>query len=199
MKLPAPLVRMRSALAGTLALAVRLLHPLALRLGRFAHEVRARALLRGPIAPGVQFVGPVTVEGDGKVRIGAGTRIGRRVFFETYGEAYIEIGERVTINDGVTLVAYEGIVIGDHTMIGEYTSIRDANHGSAPGIPVHDQPHVAAGIAIGEDVWIGRGVFVGKGVTLGAGAIIGANSVVTRDIEAGAIAVGAPCRPVGTR
>ena len=32
------------------------------------------------------------------------------------------------------------------------------------------------------------------GVTIGEGAVIGAGSVVTRDIPAGVIAVGNPCR-----
>lgn len=151
------------------------------------------------MAPGVQFIGPIAVEGEGLVHIGAGTRVGRRVFFETYHGAEIRIGERVTINDGVTIVAHAGVTIGSHTMIGEYASVRDANHGTVRGRLVRDQPHDARPVAIGEDAWIGRGVLVAKGVQFGAGAVAGANSVVTRDVSPGQIVAGAPARPIGER
>jgi acetyltransferase-like isoleucine patch superfamily enzyme len=52
----------------------------------------------------------------------------------------------------------------------------------------------SAPITIGENVWIGANVTVLGGVTIGDGAVIGANSVVNRDVPAGAIAAGAPCK-----
>ena len=51
-------------------------------------------------------------------------------------------------------------------------------------------------ITIGSNVWIGMGVQVLPGVTIGDNAVIGAGSVVTRDIPAGMLATGVPCRPV---
>lgn len=199
MRLPAPLRLLRSQAAGAIGTLLRAFHPLSLRLMRFAYECHARAHLRGQVAPGVQFVGPIIVEGRGRVNIGPGTRIGRRVFFETYDDAVIDIGAHVTINDGCVIVAYAGVIIGSHTMIGEYTSIRDANHGTKCGVFVHDQPHEATAIRVGEGAWIGRGVLVGRGAQIGAGAVIGANSVVTRAVPENAIAVGAPARVVRTR
>ena len=47
---------------------------------------------------------------------------------------------------------------------------------------------------IGDNVWIGGSVTILGGVTIGEDAVIGAGSVVTRDIPAGVIAVGNPCR-----
>lgn len=47
---------------------------------------------------------------------------------------------------------------------------------------------------IGHDVWIGVGAVVLRGVIVGDGAVIGANSVVTRDVPAFGIVVGAPAR-----
>lgn len=47
---------------------------------------------------------------------------------------------------------------------------------------------------IGDNVWIGGSVTILGGVTIGEGAVVGAGSVVTRDIPAGVIAVGNPCR-----
>ena len=49
-------------------------------------------------------------------------------------------------------------------------------------------------MTIGNNVWVGGGVLIGPGVTIGDNAVIGAGSVVTRDISAGMIAVGNPCR-----
>jgi acetyltransferase-like isoleucine patch superfamily enzyme len=176
-----------------------MLHPLTLRLGRFLFEILARAQLRGVVAPGVQFTGPIHVEGTGNVHIGAGTRVGRRVFFETYGDARIEIGPHVTINDGVFIVAHSGVAIGEWTMIGEYAAIRDANHGMAAGLPVRVQPHASAPIHLGADTWVGRNAIILPGVRLEPGAVIGANAVVRSDVPAGAIAAGVPARVVGAR
>lgn len=199
MRLPKPLIRLRSATAQALGRVLRMAEPIDLRVRRFVFETQARNRLRGQIAPGVQFVGAVAAEGTAQVNIGAGTRVGRRTFFETYGDASIDIGEQVTINDGVTIVAYDKVTICDHVMIGELTSIRDSNHGMKKGVHVHDQPHTAEAIHIGEDAWIGRGVLLGQGVRIEPGAVVGANSVVTKDVPANVIVAGAPARPIGER
>ncbi|NMM64138.1 sugar O-acetyltransferase [Clostridium sp. P21] len=49
-------------------------------------------------------------------------------------------------------------------------------------------------ITIEDDVWIGANATVCGGVTIGKGSIIGAGSVVNKDIPAGVIAVGNPCK-----
>lgn len=138
---------------------------------------------------------------DAKINLllGEYCRLGRNVLFETNGQAKIVLGNRVRINDGSVLAAHEGITIGDDTLIGEYVSIRDANHGMASGELIRILPHEGAVVTIGRDVWIGRGACVLKGVSIGDGAIVGANSVVTRDVAAGLIVAGVPARPVGVR
>lgn len=84
-------------------------------------------------------------------------------------------------------------------MIGEYTRIRDADHVRAPDLPIRDSGYGARPIMIGKEVWIGRGVAVLGGVTIGDGATVGANAAVVDDVPAGAIAVGVPARPVGSK
>jgi maltose O-acetyltransferase len=49
-------------------------------------------------------------------------------------------------------------------------------------------------VSIGNNVWIGGSVTITPGVTIGDNSIIGAGSVVTRDVPAGVVAVGNPCR-----
>ena len=51
-----------------------------------------------------------------------------------------------------------------------------------------------APVSIGKNVFFGPNVAICAGVTIGEGSVIGAGSVVTRDIPAGAVAVGNPCR-----
>ena len=52
----------------------------------------------------------------------------------------------------------------------------------------------SAPITLEENVWLGANVTVVGGVTIGSGSVIGAGSVVTKDIPAGVIAAGVPCK-----
>lgn len=49
-------------------------------------------------------------------------------------------------------------------------------------------------VHIGKNVWIGAGCVILPGVTIGDNTVIGAGSIVTKDIPAGVVAVGNPCR-----
>ncbi len=55
-------------------------------------------------------------------------------------------------------------------------------------------PLITKGILVEANVFIGARVFVMPGVTVGEGAIVGACSVVTRDVVAGTVNGGNPCR-----
>ena len=158
--------------------------------------LRART---GWVSPRVQLDGPVAVAGTGRIEFPRRARLGPGVYLETREHGCIVLGENVRLNQGTVLVAYDRVEIGADTLIGEYVSVRDANHGIEPGQPIRQQPHAARAIRIGEDVWIGRGVCILAGVSVGSGAVIGANSVVTSDIPAGAIAAGVPARVLRSR
>jgi acetyltransferase-like isoleucine patch superfamily enzyme len=151
-----------------------------------------RARLTVPLPLSTVVLGRANIYGTGRIRCGEGLLIYPYQYMETYGEGEIILGDGVVLSSGVHLVAYAGIRIGKGSMIGEYTSIRDANHTRADGRTLRDSDHAAKPIVIGDQVWIGRGVAVLSGVTIGDGATVGANAVVTRDVPAGAVVAGVP-------
>lgn len=161
------------------------------RLWRLA---RLRALVAGRVPATTQFDGPVLVAGRPRLTLGEHCRLGHEVFFETGPHGSITVGGHTRINRGTLIVAHTRLTIGRDVLIGEYVSIRDADHGLELGSPMRTQPHTAAPITIGSDVWIARGAVILKGVTIGDGAVIAANSVVTRAVPAHAIVAGAPAR-----
>jgi acetyltransferase-like isoleucine patch superfamily enzyme len=158
-----------------------------------------RSQANGLIPASTQFDGAVSAIGTGQLSLGNHCRLGRGVEFDTSLAGHIRVGARVRINSGTIIVSNSRVVIGDDTLIGEYVSIRDANHGVAAGSLIRTQPQTISEINIGRDVWIGRGCCILKGVSVGDGAVIGANSVVTRDVPPGHIYAGAPARRIGQR
>jgi len=138
------------------------------------------------------------IQGSGRIYLGDNLYLYRELYLETQGMGEIIIGDHVVISRGVHLVAFNKIQIGHHTMIGEYTSIRDANHDFSTEKPLRDAGHKSAPISIGHNVWIGRGVTILAGVTIGDHAVIGANAVVTKSIPPYTITVGIPAKVKNT-
>lgn len=159
---------------------------------RLWHHARLSDAIGGLSADCV-VLGRVDVEGTRRVRIGAGALIYPGVLLETQGEGSIEIGPRAVLSRGVHIVAHQRVVLGEDCLVGEYASLRDANH-RASTERMRDSGHDSAAITLGRNVWIGRGAAVLRGVRIGDGAIVGANAVVTRDLPAACRAVGAPAR-----
>ncbi len=103
--------------------------------------------------------------------------------------ACIEVGDNTGLS-GVTIVSNERVVIGKNVNIGAETIIGDRDdHHEIFG-------NTDAPVCIEDDVFIGMHCIILKGVTIGEGSIIGAGSVVTKDIPAGVVAAGVPCRVI---
>jgi acetyltransferase-like isoleucine patch superfamily enzyme len=141
-------------------------------------------------------LGPVELHGSRRIMTGRGLYLYRDLYFETKDSAEISIGDRVVMSRGVHLVAFAGIRIGAGTMIGEYASIRDANHRYHQDCELRDAAHDARPVTIGKNVWIGRGAIVLPGVEIGDRAVVGANAVVTHSVAPGVVVAGVPARPI---
>ena len=163
----------------------------------YAHAALA-ADIDFPLPASVVVEGRAHVFGTRKISIGRHVLLYPDVHLETQGTGRIEIGDDVVLSRGVHIVAMGAVRLGKGSMVGEYASIRDANHTRQAQVPIREAGHLAQPVSIGDEVWIGRGVCVLSGVNIGEKATIGANAVVTRDVAAGSVAVGIPAAVRGS-
>ena len=110
-----------------------------------------------------------------------------------WGGRFVRFGSFVYANFNLTLVDDTCITGGDYTMLGPNVVLATGGHPLLPALRERGMQYNLP-IQIGRNCWLGAGVIVLPGVTVGDNAVIGAGSVVTRDIPANTIAVGAPCR-----
>ena len=140
----------------------------------------------------------ILVRGDGhRLAIGAGCSIAAgKIKLEDRGSA-VEIGAGTTIEDAY-LGAYEGarIVLGADCMLSEAVGLRSGDMHSVLDAATGARLNPAKDIRLGDHVWLGRGVTLLKGASIGDHAVVGAQALVTGDIPAGSLAVGAPARVI---
>jgi acetyltransferase-like isoleucine patch superfamily enzyme len=112
----------------------------------------------------------------------------------------IEIGDNTMLN-GVSITAYEKVIIGRNCQIASCTFIADTDfHPINPatreresnGYKFNHSEVNKKGITIGNNVWIGWGCTILKGVTIGDNSIIAAGSVVLNDVPANVLYAGNP-------
>jgi len=86
-------------------------------------------------------------------------------------------------------------VVGADAIIGSHVSItsgKSTHNFSDLDHPIRLQGRSSTGVTIGRDCWIGNNSVIMA--DLGEKCVIGAGSIVTRNIEAGHVAVGNPAR-----
>lgn len=108
----------------------------------------------------------------------------------------IELGDRVFLNAGCTILDTAKVTIGDHCALGPNVQIYCAEHHQDPIKRCVEGLEIARPVHIDKRVWIGGGAIILAGVTVGEGAVIGAGSVVTKNVHAGKVVVGNPARPI---
>ena len=127
----------------------------------------------------------------------------------------IKIGKKTSIHMGC-FFAGKHVIIGNNTVVarnchldgrGGLIEIKD-NVSIAPEVCILSMTHIANSpifealskpVLIEEYVWLATRAMVLPGVTLGKGAIVGANTVISKDVEAYSIMVGAPAIKIGER
>jgi len=111
----------------------------------------------------------------GDVRVGANTWIGPLTILD--GSGGLTIGEYCSISAGVHIYTHDTVAWAV----------------SGGRIPAQRAP-----VAIGDSTYIGSQAIVARGVTIGDHCVIGAGSFVNRSIPAYSVALGVPCRVVGS-
>ena len=125
-------------------------------------------------------------------------KIGEKYYFQgpiqfNYG-SHTFVGENFFCNFNLTVMDDARIFIGDNVMFGPNVSLMATDH---PLIAAErtSMRYPDGHVSMSEFAKAANVVVLG-GVTIGDGAVIGAGSVVTKDIPAGYLAVGVPCRPL---
>jgi putative colanic acid biosynthesis acetyltransferase WcaF len=128
-----------------------------------------------------------------------GARIGRKVLLRpsvtvTYPWK-VSIGDYAWIGDDVVLYSIGQIAIEPHAVVSQRSYLCAGDHDAAlPDFPIRERA-----ITIKAGAWVATDVFVGPGVTVGRNAVVGARSSVFKDVPAGMICHGNPCRPIRPR
>lgn len=98
----------------------------------------------------------------------------------------ISIAERATIGRGLYIGHFGGVIIGVVTLGDNCNISHGVTLGRSGRVGSFGRPQLA------DRVWVGPGAVLTGPISVGHDAVIGANAVVTRDVPAGAAALGVP-------
>jgi acetyltransferase-like isoleucine patch superfamily enzyme len=131
-----------------------------------------------------------------RIRIGDGVWLGKNLSFKVGRGAELAIGDGCFFTGDAYVRAARSIRFGDHVLVAEHVSVRDANHGTAAGRFIDGQEAEQGTVEIGRDVWLGAGCRILKDAKIPDGCVLGANSVVlgSSRLERNGIYGGVPVR-----
>lgn len=113
-------------------------------------------------------------------------------FFCDYGYN-IKTGNKVFFNYNCVVLDVAPVHIGNNVFFGPAVQIYTVNHPIAAKAR-NTLIEQALPIVIEDDVWIGGGAILLPGITVGKGSVIAAGALVNKDVPAGVVAGGSPCR-----
>ncbi|TGB00159.1 2,3,4,5-tetrahydropyridine-2,6-dicarboxylate N-acetyltransferase [Sporolactobacillus shoreae] len=115
----------------------------------------------------------------------------------------VEIGEKAVIMMGAVINI--GAVVGEGTMIdmnavlgGRATVGKNCHIGAGAVLAGVVEPPSAKPVVVEDNVLIGANAVVLEGVHIGQGAVVAAGAIVTKDVPADTVVVGAPARVIKT-
>jgi 2,3,4,5-tetrahydropyridine-2,6-dicarboxylate N-acetyltransferase len=115
----------------------------------------------------------------------------------------VEIGEKAVIMMGAVINI--GAVVGEGTMIdmnavlgGRATVGKNCHIGAGAVLAGVVEPPSAKPVVIEDNVLVGANAVVLEGVRVGKGAVVAAGAIVTQDVPANTVVVGAPARVIKT-
>lgn len=156
-------------------------HPHAtVRFGRYTH-----------VGPGFSL----HIPSEGEFIVGAGCEFRRGFRAELDHGASVRIGSCTHFTHNVLIQCGREIEIGDHCNFGQSTALFDGNHRFRDlDVPLHFQGYDLRPLKIADHASITTKCTVMADV--GERTFVGANSVVSRDLPAYCLAVGAPARVI---
>lgn len=133
------------------------------------------------------------------IQFGDDVSLGRGVVVDVPRGAAFRLGNRVAFTGYSYISAAQQVVFEDDILVGEFSSIRDANHASSPNATIKSQPMEPKPILVESDVWLGRGVTLLRGSIVRTGCIVGANALVNGPLEPRGVYVGTPAKRIADR
>lgn len=129
------------------------------------------------------------------VRIGRNCRIAHRVkIVAELGGGTLEMGDNVTINEGVRLDHTGALVIGDDALLSHEAVVYTHSHGIDP----RSRP-LPLSLRIGKGAWIGaRAMIMANVDSIGHGAVVAAGSIVTKNVPVSTVVGGNPAKTIRT-
>lgn len=144
------------------------------------------------------IVEPGAVLGPGTVvwrfaHVMAGAQIGRDCSLGqgVFAAGGVVVGDGCRVQNHVSL--YDGVVLEDEVFLGPSCVFTNVKHPRA----AISRKHAYLPTVVRRGATIGANATIVCGVTIGSFAMIGAGAVVTRDVPAHALMVGAPARQSG--
>ena len=137
--------------------------------------------------------------GYGRLVLGKWAHLGTGTALRCH-EGTLTVGDKSVLARDVSVNCFLDVEIGDSALIADSVYISDFDHRFDDlTLAIKDQGIVKSRVRIERDVWLGTKTTVCRGVVIGEGTVVGANAVVTNDLPAFSVAVGAPARVIKDR